>query len=158
MPMHKVEVDDEVFAFVKKHAEPLVDTFNSTLRRLLPLEASAESQNLQTTPARPNKAEDHLPCLPGGVPQALRQILEVAALVMAGVFTRTEATKHVAKLHGVAPSTVADKYGRQLNLKSYEFDRLLDPENNLRLLDLLRRKFPAHSAQIDAVFDGISGN
>ena len=35
MGFHKVEVDDEVFQYVKGHAEPLVDTFNSVLRRLL---------------------------------------------------------------------------------------------------------------------------
>lgn len=39
MTTHQVEVDDEVFAFVKSHAEPLVDNFNSSLRRLLPLTA-----------------------------------------------------------------------------------------------------------------------
>ena len=37
MRYHQVEVDSDVFKYVKEHAEPLVDTFNSTLRRLLPL-------------------------------------------------------------------------------------------------------------------------
>jgi len=35
MEYHKVEVDDDIFQYVKSNAEPLVDTFNSALRRLL---------------------------------------------------------------------------------------------------------------------------
>jgi hypothetical protein len=37
MRMFQVVGDEEVFKFIKSHAEPLVDTFNSTLRRFLPI-------------------------------------------------------------------------------------------------------------------------
>ena len=35
MGCRQVNVDEEVFAYVKEHAEPLVDDFNSTIKRLL---------------------------------------------------------------------------------------------------------------------------
>lgn len=35
MGTRKIEIDDDVFAFLQKHAQPLVDTENSVLRRLL---------------------------------------------------------------------------------------------------------------------------
>jgi hypothetical protein len=38
--MRKIEVDDEVFAYLQRHSEPLVDTPNDVLRRQL-LDASA---------------------------------------------------------------------------------------------------------------------
>ena len=42
MRFQQVEIDEEVFQFVKRHAEPLVDTFNSALRRLLPLDGKVQ--------------------------------------------------------------------------------------------------------------------
>jgi negative regulator of replication initiation len=144
MRTHQVEVDDEVFAFVKSHAEPLVDTFNTSLRRLLPL-SGGTVQKRPNAPVPPTGT----PSFPGGTPQALRQIIEVAVLVLGGAYTRQSATHAVAKRHGVATQTVLDKYGRQLGLTAGQFDRLLEQSCHKELKQLLRSKFPGHQEAID---------
>jgi hypothetical protein len=47
-----IEVDDEVFAFLQQHCEPLVDTPNDVLRRLL---LNAEAEDPQQKTALPRK-------------------------------------------------------------------------------------------------------
>lgn len=42
--MNKIEIDDDVLAAIKAEAEPFVDTPNSALRRLLGVDAGAESE------------------------------------------------------------------------------------------------------------------
>ncbi|EAR20300.1 hypothetical protein [Nitrococcus mobilis] len=145
MRTHQVEVDDEVFEFVKSHAEPLVDTFNTSLRRLLPVSAAKQ----QRRSAAPLPAAYGAPSFPSGTPQALRQIVEVALLVHGGTHTRTSATQVVAKRHGVATQTVLDKYARQLGLTAHQFGRLLEQPNLRELRQLLHSKFSAHSDVID---------
>lgn len=132
MPMHQVEVDDEVFAFVKSHAEPLVDSFNSALKKLL---ITAKTPDVSEAPGSRS--------FPGGTPEALRQILEVVQLVRSGS-RRTAATQHVARRYAVATATVQDKYARQLNLSTHQFDRLLDQDDLGDLDMLLKSKFPKH--------------
>jgi len=153
MRFHEVEVDDEVFQFVKGRAEPLVDTFNSALRRLLPLDGQTRkpARPLNFPQAAPEKSLSVLPSLPGGTPQALRQILEVARLVRGGAYTRTAATSFVAKQHNVFPQTVIDKYGRQLGLTAGQFDRLLEQADSADLRKLLKSKFPGYGEVIDQV-------
>lgn len=151
MRMHQVEVDDEVFSFVKGHAEPLVDTFNSALRRLLPLgESGTRQRSPSPKPAHPSNGGVNLSSLPNGTPQALRQILEVVQLVRGGAYTRTAATQYVARQHRVFPQTVLDKYCRQLGLTAGQFDRLLEQEKLSDLQQLLRSKFPEHAEVITA--------
>jgi hypothetical protein len=146
MRTHQVEVDDEVFSFVKGRAEPLVDNFNSALRRLLPLGESKPQRSAQTPKsAHPVNGGAHFPSLPNGTPQALRQILEVALLVRGGAYSRTAATQYVAKQHRVFPQTVLDKYCRQLGLTASQFDRLLEEEKLQDLRQVLRSKFPDHA-------------
>lgn len=147
MRTHMVEVDDEVFAFVQKHAEALVDNFNSALRKLLPLAGPAPGRVVDPKPRTVNGKGTDL-SLPSGTPQALRQILEVVSLVRGGAYTRTSATRFVAKQHGVAPQTVLDKYGRQLQLTAQQFDRLLEREDASELRKLLKAKFPQHEDAI----------
>jgi hypothetical protein len=139
MTTHQVEVDDEIFAFVKSHAEPLVDDFNSSLRRLLPLTAKPEKRAM----AAPSTAG--APAFPTGTPQALRQIIEVALLVQGGARTRPSATKFIAKRHGVAAQTVQDKYARQLGLTAHQFDLLLEQPGLKELKQLLTSKFASHA-------------
>lgn len=150
MHRHPVEVDDEVFQFVKAHAEPLVDNFNSALRRLLALRGT----NAQTRPAKARTIapmrDSVLPNLPNGTPIALMRILEVAHLARSGAYSRTSATRFVAKHYNVFPQTVLDKYCRQLNLTARQFDRLLE-EDLFGLCNLLRSKFPEHSDLVDRV-------
>lgn len=143
MRTHQVEVDDEVFAFVKSHAEPLVDTFNTSLRRLL------LKKSEQPTRTNAPQAAAGGPAFPGGTPQALRQIIEVAFLVIGGAYTRQSATQAVAKRYQVATQTVLDKYCRQLGLTANQFDRLLEQSGRKELKQLLRTKFPGHGEVID---------
>lgn len=152
MRMYKVEVDDEVFQFVKTHAEPLVDTFNSALRRLLPLRkmrdhdsAPVEREGLRQKPA------GLLPSVAERIPQALRNILEVVYLVSTGAYDRSSATHYLARHHKVAPQTIIDKYTRQINLTAREFDQLLEQTELHDLKKILKSKFPGDSQIIDRV-------
>jgi negative regulator of replication initiation len=159
MRMRQVEVDDEVFSFVKAHAEPLIDTFNSSLRRLLPLGGQdGQMRAVPDTNAIRANADSLIPTLPTGIPEALRQILEVIRLVCGGAYTRTAATQFVAKQHGVFPQTVLDKYCRQLQLTANQFDRLLEQEGLARLREILRSKFPAHTEIIDDLLEFADSN
>jgi hypothetical protein len=148
MELHKVEVDDDVFQYVKGHAEPLVDTFNTALRRLL-LSNGAKVIKAEQKVVDPKRVDGLLPNLPNQTPQALRHTLEVAFLVRGGAYDRTDATQLVAKLHNVFPQTVLDKYCRQLNLKAREFDRLLEQPGLSDLKTLLKSKFPDYSRLIN---------
>lgn len=150
MRVHQVEVDDEVFLFVKARAEPLEDTFNSALRRLLPLEGR-DKKPLATV------AASAMLTFPTGTPEALRQILEVVRLVRGRAYTRTAATQFVAKQHGVFPQTVLDKYCRQLQLSATEFDQLLEQNDLVRLREILRSKFPAQAEIIEHTLPARSG-
>lgn len=141
MRFHKVEVDDEVFQYIKGHAEPLVDTFNSALRRLL-LTYDSKSDKPKQKDVGPTPTNGFLPNLPSHIPQALRHTLEVASLVRGGAYDRSGATQFVAKRHNVFPQTVLDKYCRQLNLKAREFDRLLDQPDLTDLKRILTSRFP----------------
>jgi hypothetical protein len=143
MRFHQVEVDDEVFQFVKRHAEPLEDNFNSALRRLLPLKGPNVRKTSFKLEAN-TKKNGSIPSIPSGTPQALRQILEVVHLVRSGAYSRRAATRFVAKEHNVVPQTVIDKYGRQLDMTANRFDRLLEQPDLADLRELLKSKFPEY--------------
>jgi len=150
--MHNVEVDDEVFAFVQKHAEPLVDTFNSALRRILASSRQTMIGEGRTIPATSSGLGGEAYQFPPGTPQALLQILEVVRLVRSGADTRMGATKQVANNLRVFPQTILDKYTRQLGLAAAEFDRFLAaPEGCEELRSLLHSKFPGHVDAVDQV-------
>ena len=127
---HRVEVDNEVFSYVQQNAEPLVDNFNSAIKRLLGLSEMKPGRIIKT-----DSTTTPIPdlSLPRDIPQALRQIIEVSYLVSKCGESRTDATRIVATLHDVAPQTVQDKYCRQLDFTAAEFDRLLD-ETGLEVL------------------------
>lgn len=152
MRFHQVEVDDDIFEFVKAHAEPLVDTFNSTLRRLLPLSAvRAEKDQRVQTEAPSSGIGAGLPPVAESLPQALKHIFEVVRLVLGGAYTRTTATQYVARQYRVFPQTILDKYCRQLNLTAPQFDKLLEEPGLQELRKKLKAKFPNHSKAIDEV-------
>jgi hypothetical protein len=64
-----IEVDDEVFAFLQQHCEPLVDTPNDVLRRLLLSGEPVEPQDTSATPARrlPKRPGALLPLIKAGL-------------------------------------------------------------------------------------------
>jgi len=140
MRYHGIEVDEDIFNFLKKKAEPFVDTPNSVLRRLL---LNGEEESALTHPVHKAPSESDEAGFPAGVPAALRETLEVARLVINGS-SRPSATQIVAKKYNIAPQTVLDKYCRQLNLKASEFDELLDKPGRPGLIALLIHKFPRH--------------
>ncbi|GAA0533191.1 hypothetical protein GCM10010172_12560 [Paractinoplanes ferrugineus] len=76
MTHRTIEVDEEVFAFLQQHCEPLIDTPNDVLRRLLLSGESIEPQDGATRPRRQR-------------PGALRPLLD-AGLITAGDSLRHE--------------------------------------------------------------------
>lgn len=155
MRFHKVEVDDEVFQFVKVHAEPLVDDFNSALKRLLPLSSDFQTQKKAqiSIKEQPSGSENYLSSLPMHIPHALKQILDVVRLVRNGAYNRTTATQYVARRYNIFPQTVLDKYCRQLNLTASEFDGLLEKPDLNELRKILKEKFPDHAQIIEEILN-----
>lgn len=147
MKMYKIEIDEEVYNFLKKKAEPFVDTNpNNVLRRLL-------LNNPKT-----NKSDEPnvLPEFPASVPHALAETLEMIILVRKGGFSRVEATHKVADIRRISTQAVLDKYCRQLNKRAYEIDELLTTANLNEFRALLIRKYPYHKAIIEGIFGNIS--
>ena len=115
--MHQIEVDDEVLGYLKANAEAFVDSPNSVLRReLLGRRPGRKAGKPSGGGLGGRSGREWSPDLPPNTPQALRQIIEVTALVRGEGKGRPEATGFVARRHGVAPQTVLDKYCRQLGL------------------------------------------
>jgi len=94
--------------------------------------------------------------LPMGAPEALRQIIEVAVLVRRDKLDRVSATVLVAERHRVTRETVGDKYGRQLNLTTREFDDLLGEASLNGLRNLLAAKFPRYRSELSQVLNSLA--
>ena len=148
----KIEIDNEVWNFLKNHAEPFEDTPNTVLRRLLLNNNIKPNGSLSTTISSIEE-----PKFPNDIPMALQQILEVAFLVKCKGLTRSEATYKVAKKRGIATQTVIDKYCRQLDKKAYEIDRLLEYSiDDFKLI--LKNKFSIHKIYINDYFNKYLSN
>lgn len=146
MKMYKIEIDEEVYNFLKKKAEPFVDINpNSVLRRLL-LNSSKISKG-----DKPNV----LPEFPASVPHALAETLEMIILVIKEGFNRVEATHKVADIRGISTQAVLDKYCRQLGKRAYQVDELLTPAKLDEFKALLIGKYPHHKATIEGIFSDI---
>jgi len=148
MRFHKIEVDNEVWDFLKKHAEPFEDTPNSVLKRIL-LRENKENRYSNTNTIK----KDVVLNFPPGTPNALSQILEVLYEIKKMGRTRTEATKIVAKRRNTFPQTIIDKYCRQLGKKAYEIDRLLHEQNLKSFKSILEEKFRNYKDVIDSFFN-----
>ena len=90
MEMHQIEIDDQVWDYLKQFAEPFVDTPNSVLRRLL-LDGTDDFDQVEEPFAVMNIS---------GVPKALSQILEVLYEIEVNNYSRVEATHRVARKRG----------------------------------------------------------
>jgi len=146
MRMRQIEVDDEVFSYLQRKAQPFLDTPNTVLRRELPLRQSTRASS--STPLGTEKTLDSLP-IPAGTPRALREILEVVHQVRTSGRTRADATNYVARKLGVKYPTIMDKYTRQLGLTTSQFDRLLEHNQLPQLQSLLKEHFRAHGDVVD---------
>ncbi len=139
MSSYQIEIDEEIWHFLKKNAEPFDDTPNSVLRRLL-------------FPHQNHRKRGKIN-FPPGVSSAVAQILEMIYLVKECGCTRRDATQKIAKQRGISVQAVIDKYTRQLNKKAHEIDILL-MENKLDSLQrIVKERFPRNAAYIREFFD-----
>lgn len=136
MAFYKIDVDEEVWQYLKKNAEPFEDTPNSVLKRLLFISTERRTENLTKT-----HTSNDFPVFPSTVPQALAQTLEVIYGVKKLGLSRRQATNLVAKKRNIAPQTVIDKYCRQLDKQAYDIDRLLESRSLEGLQALLLERF-----------------
>jgi hypothetical protein len=139
--MHWIEVDDKVFKFLQKNAEPLIDTPSTVLYKLLFDEqhpdTSDNNQQLKFT----------------GLPKGLSQILEVLFEISQNGLSRQQATRLVAEKHNTVPPTIMDKYCKQLELKAREVDSLLEEPGYEKFMKILMEKFPDYKTVIDLFFE-----
>ncbi|MFE3994260.1 hypothetical protein ACFXPW_21590 [Streptomyces goshikiensis] len=84
MPMRPIDIDDEVFAFLQSHSEPLVDTPNDVLRRLL---------------------------LDGGDPATERRPGDLAPLIKAGLLKAGDVLVHHQPRRGLTHEAVVTADG-----------------------------------------------
>ncbi len=145
MKMHTIEIDETLWSYLQKHAEPFVDTPNSVLNRLL-FDTSAASS--------PSKDEPKIPAVSiQGIPKSLAQILEVVYEMEVNGHSRTEATKRVAHNRGTSPQTITDKYCRQIGKKAQQIDQLLSEPGYEGFKEILKGKFDAHQQVIESYFE-----
>ncbi|MCX5805061.1 MAG: hypothetical protein NT010_03175 [Proteobacteria bacterium] len=136
MGFYKIDVDEEVWQFLKKNAEPFEDTPNSVLKRLLFGGTERRVENTLKT-----HTTNDFPVFSSSVPEALAQTLEVIYGVKKLGLSRRQATNLVAKKRGIAPQTVIDKYCRQLDKRAYDVDLLLESQNQEGLQAVLLERF-----------------
>jgi hypothetical protein len=152
MKWHMLEVDEIIWNYLQQHAEPLTDTANSVLHRLL------FNTSSQTSPEYRIQSRTKPLVKPpsfSGMPKALTQILEVVYEVVKMGRTRSAATKVVSRRHGTATQTILDKYCRQLSMKAHEFDELLMESGLHSLIGILKERFPRHNDYIDSFLDSL---
>ncbi len=148
MKMYSIEIDENVWSYLQKHAEPFVDTPNTVLNRLL-LGTSKETHepaSVTVSPAITIK----------GIPKSLSQILEVIYEMEINGYSRTDATNRVAQKRGTASQTITDKYCRQIGKKAHEIDQLLAEPGLGAFKALLKDKFSTHQLVIDAYFESLA--
>jgi hypothetical protein len=147
MKMHLIEIDEKIWCHLQQNAEPLVDTPNSVLNRLLfgTAETKEKVEACFSIPAVSIQ----------GLPKSLAQILEVVYEIEVNGCSRTQATHRVAKKRGTAPQTINDKYCRQLGKKAQEIDELIAEPGYKGFKDLLMGKYSAHREIIDMYFDSM---
>ena len=147
MKMHTIEIDENLWSYLQKHAEPFVDTPNSVLNRIL-----FETSEIPS----PTNRELEVPTVSiQGIPKSLAQILEVIYEIEVNGCSRTEATNRVAQKRGTAPQTITDKYCRQIGKKAHEIDQLLSESGYNQFKALLKSKFSNHAQVIDTYFESL---
>jgi negative regulator of replication initiation len=145
MKMHTIEIDENLWSYLQKHAEPFVDTPNSVLNRILFDTSIAPS---------PTSREPKIPAVSiQGIPKSLAQILEVVYEIEINGYSRTEATKRVAHKRGTSPQTITDKYCRQIGKKAHEIDQLLSEPGYEGFKKILESKFGAYQQVIESYFE-----
>ena len=145
MKMHTIEIDENLWSYLQKNAEPFVDTPNSVLNRILFDTSMATS---------PTNNEPKISAVSiQGIPKSLAQILEVVYEMKINGYSRTEATKRVAHNRGTSPQTITDKYCRQIGKKAHEIDQLLSEPDYEGFKKTLESRFGAHQQVIESYFE-----
>jgi hypothetical protein len=147
MKMHLIEIDEKIWCHLQQNAEPLVDSPNSVLNRLL--FGTAEKKEKAAACFSIPKVNIQ------GLPKSLAQILEVVYEIEVNGYNRIQATRRVAKKRGMAPQTITDKFCRQLGKKAQEIDELMSEPGYKGFKDLLMGKYSAHSEIIDMYLDSM---
>ena len=149
MRYRKIEVDEEVYAYLQKKAKSRRDGFNNVLRQELLGAADARdgTEAVEVT----ERLE-----MPGGVPRLLRQMLEVVESVRFGRQSRSQATRGPAQEDGIRFEELSDKFCDKLGLTLSQFDRLLDSDQHEDLRAALKSKYPRHSEWIDSFLAELS--
>ena len=145
MKMHTIEIDESIWSYLQKHAEPFVDTPNSVLNRIL--------FDTSKLPSPQNRVPEIPTVSIQGIPKSLAQILEVVYEMGINGYSRTEATKRVAHKRGTSPQTITDKYCRQIGKKAHEIDQLLSEPGYESFKKILTTKFEAHRQVIESYFE-----
>ncbi|MBW2741027.1 MAG: hypothetical protein JRE64_19765 [Deltaproteobacteria bacterium] len=151
MAFYKIDVDEEIWQFLKENAEPFEDTPNSVLKRLL----FGGTEGGTEAPVKTHTAND-FPSFSPSVPEALAQTLEVIYGVKKLGLSRRQATNLVAKKRGIAPQTVIDKYCRQLDKRAYEVDRLLETKHSEGLQELLFNRYRSNRDVVRDFFQSLA--
>jgi hypothetical protein len=145
--MEKIEIDADVYTFLRSRVRNFNETPNSVLRRELGLDVARE-------PRAKEPIDQVAKGIPVTAPAALVQVVEVVSMVRRDGMDRVTATLRLAERLGVARETVSDKYGRQLGLSTQEFDALVNENHLSGLIELLVNKFPRYESSIsDALKD-----
>jgi hypothetical protein len=147
MKKYTIEVDEGIWHYLQRHAEPFVDTPNSVLNRLLIDEKESPEETTAVLSIPTVSIE--------GLPKSLTQILEVVYEMEVNGYSRTQATNRVAKKRGTLPGTVTDKYCRQLGKRAHEIDELLAEPGYAGFKELLASKYSDHHGIIDMYFDSM---
>lgn len=150
MRMHQIEVDDEIYSYLKTKAEPFIDTPNDVLRREL-----IEKDQIRSNPQTSSERSEDWPIFRAGTPKALKQVLDVVFCVKRRRLDRIVAKKLVAERYHIKDQTVNDKFGRQLCGTASKFDKLLEPSNCEVLKSVIVEHFPQESDQIDNFFKAL---
>ncbi len=147
MKMYSIEIDEKIWRYLQKNAEPFIDTPNSVLNKVL-FGSSKDSNASEGASAVPSVSIQ-------GTPKSLSQILEVIYEIEVNGCSRTEATNRVAQKRGTAPQTITDKYCRQIGKKAHEIDQLLSESGYHQFKALLKSKFSNHVQVIDTYFESL---
>lgn len=150
MDFTTIDVDQEVMAFLKSHAEPFVDEPNDVLRKLFLSGKNCSKKK------KPREMLLIRPVVPPGIPRALDQILRVVGYMKINpVLTRTQATEEVAGDLGIKIQTIIDKYTRQLGGDVYAFDALMQEDQLKGLREKLNIRFKLHKRVINDFLDQV---
>jgi len=148
MQYYTIEIDEDIWNYLQKSAEPFVDNPNSVLRKLL-LGPSGKAKIGET------RWLGERPSFIHNMPKALSQVLEVIYEVKKMGRSRPKATNIVAKRNNTAPQTIIDKYCRQLNKRAFEIDQLLQEPGMSEFKMILKNKFSNQTNVIDSFFDSL---